>query len=75
MSSENGTIPLDYDSENSMDCLTLEWQYLFFEIIALVNSKPGTFVKFFLCSFGPGKSCVTKFHNTCMYTHTQSLMV
>ena len=51
MSSENGTIPLDYDSENSMDCLTLEWQYLFFEIIALVNSKPGTFVKVFFMFF------------------------
>ena len=47
MSSENGTIPLEYDSENSMDCLTLEWLYLFFAITTLVNTKPGAFVKFF----------------------------
>ena len=47
MSSENGTIPLEYDSENSMDCLTLEWLYLFFAITALVNTKPGAFGKFF----------------------------
>ena len=30
MSRENRKILLDYDSENSMDCLTLEWLYLFF---------------------------------------------
>ena len=75
MSSENGMIPLEYDSENSMDCLTLEWLYLFFAITALVNTETWGFCEVFLCSFGPGKSCVTKFHNTCMCTHTQSLMV
>ena len=44
-------IRLDYDLENSMDYLTLEWLYLFLAIIALVNTKPGAFVKFFFVFF------------------------
>ena len=55
MSNENGMIPLDYDSENSMDCLTLEWLYLFLAIIALVITKPGAFVKFFFVFFSTRK--------------------
>ena len=73
MSSENGMIPLDYDSENGMDCLTLEWLYLFFCSNSLCKHQTWGFCEVFFCSgFRLGKSCATKFHNT-MHVYSNSV--
>ena len=73
MSSESRMILLDYDSENSMDCLTLEWLYLFFCNNSLSKHQTWGFCEVFFCSgFGLGKSCATKFHNV-MHVYSNSV--